>query len=68
MSDAVDYFRAPAVRALCKTRAMPRGRMEHLQAVVGRIYHLLTKEAAYGPNIQHLDDFRTAKELEKSIE
>jgi hypothetical protein len=68
MSDAVDYFRAHAVRAFCKARAMPRGRMKHLQAVVGRIYHLLTKEAAYGPNIQHLDDFRAAKELEKSIE
>ena len=68
MSDAVDYVRAHAVRALCKARAMPRGRMKHLQAVVGRIYHLLTKEAAYGPNIQHLDDFRAAKELEEKID
>jgi hypothetical protein len=68
MPDAVDYFRAHAVRALCKARAMPRGRMKHLQAVVGRIYHLLTKEAAYGPNIQHLDDFRAAKELEEKID
>lgn len=49
MSDAFDYFRAYAVRALCKARAMPRGRMKQLQTVVGRIYHLLTKEAAYGP-------------------
>jgi hypothetical protein len=68
MSDAFDYFRAHAVRALCKARAMPRGRMKHLQTVVARIYHLLTKEAAYGPNLQHMDDFRAAKKLEKSID
>jgi hypothetical protein len=68
MSDAFDYFRAHAVRALCKARAMPRGRMKHLQMLVGRIYHLLTKEAAYGPNVQHLDDFRAAKKLENSLD
>jgi hypothetical protein len=54
MSDAFDYFRAYAVRALCKARAMPRGKMKHLQLVAGRIYKLLKKEAA---NIPHLDDF-----------
>ena len=68
MSDAFDYFRAHAVRALCKARAMPRGRMKHLQTVMARIYHLLTKKAAYGPNLQHMDDFRAARKLEKSID
>jgi hypothetical protein len=42
--------------------------MKQLQTVVGRIYHLLTKEAAYGPNLHHLDDFRAAKELEMSLD
>ncbi|WP_256466437.1 MULTISPECIES: hypothetical protein [unclassified Bradyrhizobium] len=42
--------------------------MKHLQIVVARIYHLLTKEAAYGPNLQHLDDFRAAQKVEKSID
>ncbi|MCK1360212.1 hypothetical protein [Bradyrhizobium sp. 199] len=68
MSDAFDYFRAHAIRALCKARAMPRGRVKHLQFVVARIYHLLTKEAAYGPNLQHMDDFRAAQKLEESID
>ncbi len=49
MSDAFDYFRAYALRALCKARSMPKGRMKHVQLVVGRIYNLLKKEAAYGP-------------------
>jgi hypothetical protein len=35
MSDAFHYFRAHAVRALCKARAMPLGRMRHLQIVIG---------------------------------
>jgi hypothetical protein len=43
---------------LSKARSMPRGKMKHLQLVAGRIYNLLKKEAAYGPNTQHLDDFR----------
>lgn len=47
---------------------MPRGRMKHLQTVVARIYHLLTKEAAHGPNLQQMDDFRAAQKLEKSID
>lgn len=68
MSDAVHYFRAHAVRALCKARAMPLGRIRHLQTVVGKIYHLLMKEAAYGPNLHHIDDFRAAQKLEKSLE
>jgi hypothetical protein len=77
MSDAFHYFRAHAVRALCKARAMPLGRIRHLQAMAGRIYHLLTKEAAYGlltkeaaygPNLHHIDDFRAAQKLEKSLD
>lgn len=68
MSDAYDYFRAHAVRAICRARRMPLGRSRHLQTVVGRIYHLLTKEAAYGPNLHHMDDFRAARKLEKSLE
>ncbi|WP_063888408.1 hypothetical protein [Bradyrhizobium yuanmingense] len=42
--------------------------MKHLQLVAGRIYNLLKKEAAYGPNIQHLNDFRAAQELESSLD
>lgn len=34
----------------------------------GRVYHLLTKEAAYGPNLHHMDDFRAAQKLEKSLD
>lgn len=67
MSDAFDYFRAYAVRALCKARSMPRGRMKHLQLLAGRIYNPLKKEAAYGPNMQHLEDFRAAQKLERSL-
>ena len=47
---------------------MPFGRMKHLQAAIGRVYHLLTKEAAYGPNLHHMDDFRAAQKLEKSLD
>jgi len=46
---------------------MPRGRIRSLQAIAGRIYHLLTKEAAYGPNLHRMDDFRAAQKLERSI-
>ena len=68
MSDAFDYFRAYAVRALCKARSMPHGRMKRLQLMAGRIYNLLKKEAAYSPNTQHLEDFRAAQKLERSLE
>src|SRR5215204_6256861 len=68
MSDAFHYFRAHAIRALCKARAMPFGKMKHLQAVIGRVYQLLTKEAAYGPNLHHMDDFRAARKLEESLD
>ena len=68
MSDVFDYFVAYAVPALCKARSMPRGRMKHLQLVAGRIYNILKKEAAYSPNTQHLEDFRAAQKLERSLE
>ena len=47
---------------------MPHGRMKHLQLMAGRIYNLLKKEAAYSPNTQHLEDFRAAQKLERSLE
>ena len=47
---------------------MPLGRMRRLQAVIGRVYHPLTKEAAYGPNLHPMDDFRAAQKLEKSLD
>jgi hypothetical protein len=47
---------------------MPQGRMKHLQLVAGRIYNLLKNEAAYGPNVQHLEDFRAAQKLERSLD
>jgi hypothetical protein len=68
MSDAVDYFRAFAVRALCKARDMPFGRSKRMQRAIGRVYHLLSREAALGPNLQHLDDFRAARNAEDALE
>ena len=47
---------------------MPHGRIKHLQLMAGRIYNLLKKEAAYSPNAQHLEDFRPAQKLERSLE
>jgi hypothetical protein len=47
---------------------MPDGRMKHLQLLAGRIYNLLKKEAAYGPNTQRLEDFRAAQRLERSLD
>ena len=67
MSDAADYFRSYAAKAICKARNMPFGRLKRLQRSVGRIYHLLTKEAAFAPNVQYLDDFRVAQKLEKQV-
>jgi hypothetical protein len=67
MSDAYDYFQAHAVAALRKARRLPLGRAKQKQRTVARVYHLLAKEAAYVPNIHHLDDFRVAKRLENQI-
>ena len=67
MSDAVDYFRSYAARAICKARRMPFGRLKRMQRAVGHIYHLLTKEAAFAPNAHRLSDFYAAQNLEKLI-
>jgi hypothetical protein len=67
MSDAHDYFRAHAVAAVHKARSLPVGELKKKQRTVARVYHLLAKEAAYGPNIHHLDDFRAARQLEEKI-
>jgi hypothetical protein len=67
MSDAYDYFKAHAVAATQKARALPSGRDKSKQRVVARIYHLLAREAAFAPNLHHLDEFRAAKHLERQI-
>ncbi|WP_441244574.1 hypothetical protein [Tardiphaga sp. 768_D3_N2_1] len=67
MSDAVDYFKAYAERVICKARNMRPGRPKVLQRAVGRVYHWLSKEAAFGPNTHRMDDFRVAREVEKTI-
>ena len=67
MSDAYHYFHAYAVRAARKARTLPLGRTRQKQRVVARIYHLLAKEAAFRPNFHRLDDFRSARRLERAI-
>ena len=67
MSDAYDYFRAHAIAAMRKARALPFGSDKNKQRVVARVYHLLAKEAAYTPNLHHLDDFRATRQLERRI-
>ena len=68
MSDAYDYFKAHAVAAVQKARALPFGRNKRKQRVVARVYHLLAKEAAFAPNLHHLDDFRAAQMVERGID
>jgi hypothetical protein len=48
-------------------RKSPKGCVKAKQRVVARVYHLLAKEAAYAPNLHHLDDFRKAREVENGI-
>jgi hypothetical protein len=67
MSDAQDYFRAHAITALQKARSLPFGKLKRKQRTVARIYHLLAKEAAYVPNVHHLDDFRAARQMENAV-
>ena len=67
MSDLHHYFLVHARQAVVKARQLPRGRMRAKQRVVARVYHLLAKEAAYAPNLHHMDDFRKAREFEKTI-
>jgi hypothetical protein len=66
MSDAVEYLHAYAIRAICTARRMPFGRSKRLQGAVGRIYLPLTKEPALAPNVDYLDDFHAARQVEKS--
>ena len=68
MSDAYDYFRAHAIAATQKARALPFGRDRAKQRVVARVYHLLAREAAFAPNVHHLDEFRAAQRLERQID
>jgi len=67
MSDAYDYFKAHAIAATQKARALPFGRDKNKQRVVARVYHLLAREAAFAPNVHHLDEFRVAQQLERQI-
>lgn len=67
MSDAYDYFRAHAIAAVRKARALPPGRPKLKQRTVARVYHLLAKEAALTPNVHHLDDFRHARRAERQV-
>lgn len=67
MSDAADYFLAHARSAVRKARRMERGAWRNRQRLVARVYHLLAKEAAYGPNVAYMDDFRKAKRLERMV-
>lgn len=67
MSDAADYFLAHARSALRKARRMERGAWRNRQRLVARVYHLLAREAAYGPNVAHMDDFRRARRLELMV-
>jgi hypothetical protein len=68
MSDAYDYFKAHAIAATQKARALPFGRHKQKQRVVARVYHRLAREAALAPNVHHLDEFRAARRLERQIE
>lgn len=61
MSDAHDYFRAHAVAAALKARRLPQGRIRDKQRTVARVYNLLAKKSAPGPDIQRLDDYRAAR-------
>jgi hypothetical protein len=67
MSDAHHYFMAHAVEATRKARRLPFGQVKTKQRTVARVYHLLAKEAAFRPNLHHLDDFRQAREVETAL-
>jgi hypothetical protein len=67
MSDSCDYFRDHAIVATRKARALPAGPAKQKQRTVARVYHLLSREAAFVPNIHHLDDFRVARWMELQI-
>jgi len=68
MSDAYDYFKAHAIAATQRARALPCGRDKQKQRVVARVYHLLAREAAFAPNVHHLNEFRAAQRLERQVD
>jgi hypothetical protein len=68
VSDAYDYFKAHAITATRKARALPFGRDKQKQRVVARVYHLLAREAAFVPNVHRLDAFRAAQRLERQVQ
>ena len=66
MSDITHYFLAYARSATRRARGMRRGTSSRRrQRAIARVYHLLAKEAAYGPNVAYLEDFRAAQRLER---
>lgn len=67
MSDATDYLMAHAVQATLEARTLPPGELKTKMRRVGRIYHLLAKEGAYGSNISFLDDYRAVKAFEERL-
>ena len=67
MSDATDYLMAHAVQTTLEARKLPRSEMKTKLRRIGRIYHLLAKEGAYGFNISFLDDYRTVKAAEEQL-
>lgn len=46
---------------------MPPSRMKQKQRIVARVYHLLAKEAAFKPNVHRMNDFRTARRVERAL-
>ena len=67
MSDATDYLMAHAVQTTLEARKLPPSEMKTKLRRIGRIYHLLAKEGAYGFNISFLDDYRVVKAAEERL-
>jgi len=68
MSDPFDYFLSHAIEATRKARNLPRGRIRDKQRTVARMYHLLAKEAAFDPNVQHPDTYRAVCSAERQTQ
>ena len=68
-SDIADYFLAHAPCGDPQSTIHARGTVSRNRgsASVARVYHLSAKEAAYISNVEHLDDFRKARRLERAI-
>jgi hypothetical protein len=67
MSDATDYLMAHAVQTTLEARQLLPSELKTKLRRIGRIYHLLAKEGAYGFNIPFLDDYRAAKAAEERL-